>query len=48
MDWNFGPREQILWPVTIFSGIIMCKIVSVSPNFGVVFQFFEIDNVLNH
>ncbi|OAY67271.1 transmembrane protein 56-B [Ananas comosus] len=27
MDWNFGPREQILWPVTIFSGIIMCKIV---------------------
>lgn len=27
MDGNFGPTEQILWPVSVFSGIIMCKIV---------------------
>ncbi|XP_010931427.1 uncharacterized protein [Elaeis guineensis] len=27
MDGNFTLTEQILWPVSIFSGIIMCKIV---------------------
>ncbi|XP_008804656.2 TLC domain-containing protein 4-like [Phoenix dactylifera] len=27
MDGNFGPTEQILWPISVFSGIIMCKIV---------------------
>ncbi|XP_072954406.1 uncharacterized protein [Typha angustifolia] len=27
MDGNFGTKEQILWPISVFSGIIMCKIV---------------------
>ncbi|KAJ6806435.1 transmembrane protein 56 [Iris pallida] len=27
MEGNFGPTEQVLWPVSVFSGIVMCKIV---------------------
>ncbi|ONK61721.1 uncharacterized protein A4U43_C08F32870 [Asparagus officinalis] len=27
MGGNFGPTEQLLWPISVFSGIIMCKIV---------------------
>lgn len=27
MKNTFGPTEQILWPLSVFSGIIMCKIV---------------------
>lgn len=27
MEGNFGPTEQVLWPVSVFSGVVMCKIV---------------------
>ncbi|WOL15911.1 hypothetical protein Cni_G24692 [Canna indica] len=27
MEGNFGPTEQILWPFSVFSGVIMCKVV---------------------
>ncbi|RRT56568.1 hypothetical protein B296_00030896, partial [Ensete ventricosum] len=27
MEGNFGPVEQVLWPVSVFSGVIMCKVV---------------------
>ncbi|KAM0950608.1 putative TRAM/LAG1/CLN8 domain-containing protein [Dioscorea sansibarensis] len=27
MKGNFGPMEQVVWPVSVFSGIIMCKMV---------------------
>ncbi|XP_042438638.1 TLC domain-containing protein 4-B-like [Zingiber officinale] len=27
MEGSFGPKEQILWPLSVFLGIIMCKVV---------------------
>ncbi|WOL16194.1 hypothetical protein Cni_G24976 [Canna indica] len=27
MEGNFGPMEQLLWPISVFSGIIMSKVV---------------------
>ncbi|CAL9782037.1 uncharacterized protein LOC135652101 [Musa acuminata AAA Group] len=27
MEGNFGPIEQVLWSVSVFSGVIMCKVV---------------------
>lgn len=27
MDGNFGPMERVVWPVSVVSGIIMCKMV---------------------
>uniref|UniRef100_A0A1D1YNM7 Transmembrane protein 56-B n=1 Tax=Anthurium amnicola TaxID=1678845 RepID=A0A1D1YNM7_9ARAE len=27
MNSNFGPTEWVLWPMSVFSGIVMCKIV---------------------
>lgn len=31
MGRKFGPTEQALWPISVFSGIIMCKVVSSIP-----------------
>ncbi|XP_074564832.1 uncharacterized protein LOC141821318 [Curcuma longa] len=27
MEGNFGPAEQLLWPLSVFSGVLMCKVV---------------------